>query len=172
MEEFALREFSILVHFFSFLLFLFFPKPSKLPIFSPRPFPGSRHQQNHASELPFQILFLHIMAVFHLPPFSRLPSHLQTAHFCGLFNAEFLDMAIPATCWPFQSFAPFDNKPCGDTETLPCQYGPLERRQLPGGQTCHPAFNHRASSFGLGRRENGALVEDGDELDAGPNELG
>lgn len=107
------------------------------------------------------------MRVFHLTPHARLPADFQTSRLSSLLDPEAILRTTPLQM--SELLAPLNQQSRSDEQTFPREHRTLQSRQVIRRQTRNPALDDTASHFGLADRHDTVLVEDGLELDAGPD---
>ena len=75
------------------------------------------HGQYNTSKLSLQVLFLHIMAILHLPPSPSLPDNLLTTRLGSLFDTE-PSQCLSSGVSQLQIFTPFADQSSCNTQTF------------------------------------------------------
>ncbi len=122
------------------------------------------NKQHHTTQLPPQILLLHIMRILHLTPHARLPSDLCTTRLSRLLNPKpplpyaTTAKALSIVLQMSELLTPLHHQPRRHKQALTRQRPPLQRRKLIRRQARDPAADDTLRHLGLLLGHDGGLV--------------
>src|SRR5690242_9409713 len=128
------------------------------------------NQQDNAAQLALHVLSLDVVRVLDLSPGANLPPDLEAGGLGGLLDAKLpLGTGLARVR---QALGPLVEQACGDQDALAGQDGALEAGELVGGQGGDPAADDVLCVVGLVDGHDAVGVEDGLDVDAGPDGAG